>query len=288
MAKQTFEDKAISQIEFKKGILDTEGNNPMVAALAKIQAEWRKIAVENQKQVAIEHFSIKEMDKDEQLALAVEEKRYQARQFEYQEKLMAAVELMYLFEKSSAEAEKGVQITPLCRYDQLKQKADFVLSVPDENETNLGLAISVNNALSDSAAKNLADNFIAAIRAGKFEVAGFPREGHEYDIDSEFKYIPDDDLRGQVMPRIQLFINNGSIEKMATAIMASKNKTDLTEAEKDLKVKIRLEIEKQVFALQGALRDFVDKAALGIEPAKLAKAKEMLAKVSNFYENFKK
>ncbi len=284
MAKKgDFEGRVIEDMEFKNGILDVESSDARIKAIAQLQAEWRKAALDSQKDIASD--DLQELKTDQDWVTNEEDRRYKQKMFQYREKLMAAVGVMQLFERSAAEAASGLQVFSLSRFDQLRENADMVLSLPLNDETNIGLAIQVGNALSADAAKFKAQSFVDNIRAGNFALSNEEVSEKVVDVDAIFKYLEADDLRGIVMPRLEVYIANGSIEKMADAIISSKEAKDLSPKEKEIKTLLRLEIERQLFAMKGALEDFLKSPA---EQAKIAKAKDLLVKVSKFHEYFKK
>jgi len=269
MPKFNFEDRIVAGIDRRSA---------MGGDLSDFQKPFRKAAEEAEQEVVEEgRVSAKEHEKDQAWVLEEQKRRDEGNkpeEKEYKEKVDATTALMRYFFKDPKEGEKGVTVIPTGNYDRLKSDIRFILKAKDNP-----LGVCVDSVLTDEAFDFVSKKRMKDIQEGKIESLATDK----------LKYIYEEDIAGELIPKIRLVLKRPEIKKMieATAEVGDP-KAGLTDKELEIKRDARLDIEKQLHLYIKRIDEVIAKTMVGkgVSQAEAAKLKIIKEKLEKFKECF--
>ena len=272
------EDQALSSMDFKRGRLSDD------QPLGELQKASIEEALECQQSLVPDVYTELELKRNQKWTDQEENRRYDAKQYEYTEKVQAAVGTAYLFENFTPEGEKAfvkaldegkpvLNTTAVSRFDQLKNNVDMILNFTD------GQAIALYVGTDFGKLEKKTMESIEAAREGK----GLEK------FTANIKYLDDENIRQQDIPRVELFMSPDEAKKMVDVISENLDAANLSDKENEIKQFIKRDISEQLRNLIENISYFVansDKEA-GATAEELNKAKELLKKLETFKKLFK-
>ena len=265
MPRFTQEDRLIAAISRRSGSSEK---------LSKLQKIWNDNALESARALVSEGiYTPDELAKDEKWVAAEQLRRDQGNnpeEKEYPEKVDATLAIMKLFDMDQTEQE--LMVTPIHDRDKLKAGIRFLLT---ENGRTIG--INIDTVLDERGEKAVANSIAKAIHEGEIEKLST----------SNLKYIEDEDIRGQLVPKMNFILRRDRASKLAD-LVAEGDPNGLNNEEKAAKDEIKLEMQIQIKRYIKGFDDLIELSKLGkgLDQAKLAKIKEIKAKLEAFKELF--
>ncbi|MCX6743483.1 MAG: hypothetical protein NT116_04570, partial [Candidatus Parcubacteria bacterium] len=168
--------------------------------------------------------------------------------------------------------EQQLMVTPVHDRDKLATGIRFLLT---ENDRTIG--ITIDTVLDDRGEKAIANSIVAAIHEGEIEKLAT----------SDLKYIEDENIRGQLIPKVRIILKKDRAKKLAD-LVAEGDPKGLNKEEKDTKNELKLEMIIQIRKYIKGCDDIIELSKLGkgLDQAKLVKIKEIRDRLQAFKEIF--